>query len=185
MEDLIGSEVVVTLKMDGENTTLYPDGYLHARSIDSVSNWTRDIAKKIHSQIAHDIPTGHRLCCENVYAKHSIHYPDGYLEGYLYLLSVWNDDTCLSYDDTLMYAELFSLPTPKQLYRGVYDESALKELAANLDTAIEEGFVVRATRAFNYENFSSCVTKYVRAGHVQTDQHWLKNASPNGKISSK
>jgi hypothetical protein len=185
MEDLIGSEVVVTLKMDGENTTLYPDGYLHARSIDSVSNWTRDIAKKIHSQIAHDIPIGYRLCCENVYAKHSIHYPDGYLEGYLYLLSVWNDDTCLSYDDTLMYAELFSLPTPKQLYRGVYDESALKELAANLDTAIEEGFVVRATRAFNYENFSSCVTKYVRAGHVQTDQHWLKNASPNGKISSK
>ena len=26
--------VVVTIKMDGENTTIYPDGYVHARSLD-------------------------------------------------------------------------------------------------------------------------------------------------------
>ena len=24
-----GMEVVVTIKMDGENTTIYPDGYIH------------------------------------------------------------------------------------------------------------------------------------------------------------
>jgi hypothetical protein len=176
-------EVVALLKYDGENTSGYPDGYTHARSIDSKSNWTRDIVKKIFSVIHHDIPDGFRLCCENLYAKHSIYYPDGYLEGYLYLLSVWdNENYCLSYDDTLEYAELFDLPTPKELYRGPFDIEELKKVAKNLNTSIEEGFVVRVTRKFHYDEFSECVAKYVREGHVQTDQHWLKNAIPNGAL---
>lgn len=176
-----GKEVVALLKMDGENTSLYHDNYMHARSIDSKTNWTRDIAKTIHSVIQHDIPEGYRLCCENVYAKHSIYYPEGYLEGYLYLLSVWNEkNECLSWDDTLLYADLLDLPTPKQFYRGVFDEKILKDISKNLDPSIEEGFVVRLTSGFSYEEFSECVTKYVREGHVQTDQHWLKNAIPNG-----
>ena len=174
-------EVVVSLKMDGENTTLYNDNYMHARSIDSKTNWTRDLAKTIHSAIKNDIPEGYRLCCENVYAKHSIYYPEGYLEGYLYLLSIWNDkNECLSWDDSLVYADLLDLPTPKELYRGPFDEKVLKNLAKNLDLSVEEGFVVRVTASFPYEKFSECVTKYVRKGHVQTDQHWLKNAIPNG-----
>lgn len=181
LNKLEGQDVIVLLKMDGENTTLYHDNYMHAQSIDSKTNWTRDIAKTIHSLIAHDIPEGYRLCCENVYAKHSIFYPDGYLEGYLYLLSVWNDkNECLSWDDTLEYAELLDLPTPKEFYRGVFDLKELQYIAKNLNLSIEEGFVVRATKGFSYEEFSECVTKYVRHGHVQTDQHWLKNAIPNG-----
>lgn len=181
LSKLEGEEIVVLLKMDGENTTLYPDNYMHARSIDSKTNWTRDIAKTIHSVIRHEIPDEYRLCCENVYAKHSIYYPDGYLEGYLYLLSVWDDkNDCLSYDDTLEYASLLDLPTPKEIYRGPFDQKKLKELAEKLDLSTEEGFVVRVTRKFSYDEFSECVTKYVREGHVQTDEHWLKNAIPNG-----
>jgi hypothetical protein len=181
LSKLEGQEVVVLLKMDGENTTLYHDNYMHARSIDSKTNWTRDIAKKIHSAIRHDIPEGYRLCCENVYAKHSIYYPDNYLEGYLYLLSVWNEkNECLSWDDTIEYAQLLDLPTPKEIYRGIFDLKELEKLAKNLDLSIEEGFVVRATKGFAYDEFSEHVTKYVREGHVQTDQHWLKNATPNG-----
>lgn len=179
---LEGKQVVATLKMDGENTTLYHDEYMHARSIDSKTNWTRDIAKKIHSVIRHDIPEGWRLCCENLYAKHSIYYPDGYLDGYLYLLSIWdNTNTCLSWKDTKEFAELLDLPTPKEIYNGVFDVNKLKKLAKNLDRDIEEGFVVRLSDGFKYENFSNCVTKFVRSGHVQEDAlHWLKTAVPNG-----
>ena len=40
-----GIEVVVTIKMDGENTTVYPDGYVHARSLDGTGyewqNWLK------------------------------------------------------------------------------------------------------------------------------------------------
>ena len=42
-------EVVVTVKMDGENTTLYPD-YLHARSLDSRNHPSRNWIKNLHSQ---------------------------------------------------------------------------------------------------------------------------------------
>lgn len=41
-------EVVVTVKMDGENTTIYPTGEYHARSLDSKH-------KEYHSSL---IPTG-------------------------------------------------------------------------------------------------------------------------------
>ena len=177
-----GQEVVALLKMDGENTTLYRDNYMHARSIDSKTNWTRDVAKKIHSIIRYDIPENYRLCCENLYAKHSILYPEGYLEGYLYLLSVWNEkNECLSWDDTKVYADLFDLPVPKEIYRGVFDQEKLKKLVPNLDTSVEEGFVVRLTGSFQYDDFSQSVTKYVRKGHVQENaEHWLKTAIPNG-----
>lgn len=176
-----GKEVVATLKMDGENTTFYPDEYMHARSIDSPYNWTRTVAKKIHSVIRHDIPKDYRLCLENCYAKHSIEYPPNYLEGYVYLLSVWNEkNESLSWDDTVLFAELLDLPLPKQVYRGVFDLNILKKISEQLDPSLEEGFVVRLTDSFSYENFSKSVTKYVREGHVQTDEHWLKNAVPNG-----
>lgn len=181
-----GQEIQVSLKMDGENTTLYHDNYLHARSIDSKTNWTRNFAKSIHSNLVatQSIPENFRLCCENVFAKHSIYYPDGYLEGYLYLLSVWNDkNKCLSVKETDEYAELLDLPRPKELYRGVFDYDKLKELSKNLDTSIEEGFVVRLTREFSYDEFSKCVTKFVRAGHVQDNaEHWLRNAVQNGAL---
>lgn len=175
-------EVVALVKMDGENTNMYHgDNEFHARSLDSPYNWTRTIVKQVHNVIHHDIPEGWRLCLENCYAEHSIRYPDNYLEGYLYLLSVWNDkNQCLSYDETKTYAELFDLPMPKELYRGPFDMEAFKKLSKTLDTNIEEGFVVRVTRSFDYDEFSQVVTKYVRSGHVQTDQHWLKNAKPNG-----
>ncbi len=66
-------DVVVTEKLDGENTTLYHD-YLHARSIDSKSHPSRDWIKRFHAKVRYDIPEDFRICGENMYAKHSIFY---------------------------------------------------------------------------------------------------------------
>ncbi len=66
-------DVVVTEKLDGENTTLYHD-YLHARSIDSKSHPSRDWIKRFHAKIQYDIPEDFRICGENMYARHSIFY---------------------------------------------------------------------------------------------------------------
>lgn len=183
LENFQNKEVVITLKMDGENTTMYHDGYSHARSIDSKTNWTRDIVKRILSVIQYDIPENYRLCCENLYAKHSIFYPENYLDGYVYLLSVWNDkNECLSWDDTVEFAELLDLPQPKVLYRGLFDEKKIKEIASNLDLNLEEGFVVRLTEKIKFDDFSKSFTKYVRKNHVQEDaEHWLKSTHPNGQ----
>lgn len=178
---LVGEEVVATLKLDGENTSLYPH-YMHARSIDSASNWTRDVAKKIHSVIRQDIPEGWRLVCENLYAKHSIYYPEGYLEGYLYLLFIWDEhNNALHYDEQVEFANMLDLPTPKVLYRGVYDEQELKKVSTQLDPSIEEGFVVRRVKPFAYSQFADYTAKYVRKNHVQDNsEHWITSTYPNG-----
>lgn len=66
-----GKEVVVTEKMDGENTTMYRD-YIHARSVDGRSHPSRAWVKQLHGRICFDIPEGWRFCGENMYAQHSI-----------------------------------------------------------------------------------------------------------------
>jgi len=184
---LNGHEVIVTLKMDGENTTYYSDGYYHARSIDSRSNVSRDYAKQKLAAIQYMLPEGYRICCENLYAIHSIAYPDDYLEDYLYLLSIWDkDNICLSWDDTEYFARMLSIPQPKVLYRGEFNLIALEKLSKTIDTETEEGFVVRRTSEISYEEFPTHVAKWVRPFHVQNDsEHWIKNIKKNGEILKK
>ena len=68
-----GKEVVVSLKMDGENTTMYPD-YIHARSVNEMKHSSQSWIKSFHSKIKYSIPEDHRICGENLYAEHSISY---------------------------------------------------------------------------------------------------------------
>ena len=70
-----GKEVVITEKMDGENTSMYRDG-IHARSIDGRHHPSRDWVKALHGKICLEIPEGWRLCGENLYARHSIAYEE-------------------------------------------------------------------------------------------------------------
>lgn len=65
-----GQEVVVTEKMDGENTTLYRD-YYHARSLDSNSHPSQSWARAFHARMSYNIPDGWRVCAENLYARQS------------------------------------------------------------------------------------------------------------------
>jgi hypothetical protein len=172
-----GQAVVVTLKMDGENTTLYPH-HLHARSLDSVHHPSRAWVKGLHATIAHLIPDGWRLCGENLYAEHSIRYED--LPSYFMLLSVWNEENiCLSWQETQEWAALLDLTLPPVLYQGQWDEAAIR--AITLDPATQEGYVVRVAARFPYAEFGGRVAKWVRPHHVQTDNHWMHRAVvPNG-----
>src|ERR1035437_2474362 len=68
-----GKRVIVTLKMDGENTTFYSD-YIHARSLDSNSHPTRDWVKGLWSRVCYLLDDNMRVCGENLYAVHSMEY---------------------------------------------------------------------------------------------------------------
>lgn len=165
----IGREVVVTEKMDGENTTLYTD-HIHARSLDSQHHPSRDWVKRWHHTIAHEIPQGWRICGENMYAQHSIEYFE--LESYFYGFSLWNErNECLSWVETKEWFALLGISSPPILYQGIWDESYLRSLV--LDTQKVEGYVVRLAASFHYEQFAQAVAKWVRPRHVQTDQHWM------------
>ncbi len=164
-----GVDVVVTEKMDGENTTMYRDG-LHARSLDSRHHPSRDWVKRLQAELGYQIPERWRLCGENLYARHSIAYTG--LQGYFYLFSIWDEtNTCLSWDDTREWAHLLNLPTPPELYRGMWDAAHIEALT--IDPSTTEGYVVRRAEAFPFDAFGTSVAKWVRPHHVQTDQHWM------------
>lgn len=161
-----GREVVITEKLDGENTSIYCD-YIHARSINSGKHQSRDWVNSLWGSIKEDIPEGYRICGENLYAKHSIKYFN--LESYFYVFSIWNGDECLSWNDTLEYCSLLNLSHVPVLYEGVFSE----EVLPTLDFDKQEGYVVRLKEGFSLADFGSSVAKYVRKNHVQTDKHWL------------
>jgi hypothetical protein len=171
---LEGREVVITVKMDGENTTLYSE-YLHARSLEYEAHPSRSWVKAIHGQVGHDIPPGWRVCGENLYAKHSLKYE--HLKDYFQVFSVWNEkNVCLSWDDTLLWTELLGLKPVSVLYKGVWDETITRQLYSNVvDNDPCEGYVVRVTDSFHYREFRNVVGKYVRKDHVQTHGHWMRS----------
>ena len=183
--DSLGKEngVVVTLKMDGENTTMYSD-YLHARSIEYEAHPSRSWVKAVHGRMGHDIPEGWRVCGENLYAKHSIKYEN--LNDYFQVFSIWNDKNfCLSWDDTELYAELLGLRVVPVLYRGPWDEKIVRALHQEFrDGDPCEGYVVRLQESFHYRDFRRCVGKYVRASHVTTHGHWMRSKLEMNKVKT-
>lgn len=174
-----GKQIVVTLKMDGENTTLY-NNHMHARSIDSAFHESRSWVKQWWSTWKHDIPMNMRICGENLFARHSIIYSN--LKSYFYGFNIWIDDKCLSWDETLEYFDLFNITPVEVIYDGIFDIKILEELAKKLDTNIHEGFVVRNKESFDYNEFSKNVVKYVRKNHVQTSSHWQFQAVIKNKL---
>lgn len=164
--------VVITEKMDGENTSIYTNTF-HARSLDSRHHNSRDWVARLQSTIGYKIPVGWRICGENLYAKHSIKYQN--LPTYFLAFSVWNENNiCLNWNDTLDVLKELSLMHPPVLYHGIYSDDIVVDLIQQLDMDKQEGFVVRLSEDFKYENFESSVAKFVRKNHVQTDSHWMR-----------
>lgn len=139
-----GLEVVVTEKLDGENTTLYRD-YMHARSLETPLHPSQNWIKAFHAGIRYLIPEGFRICGENLYARHSIPYNN--LQSYFYLFSIWTDtNECLNWDETMSWAQSLKAAIPQILYRGIWDEQKIRAL--QIDTQKCEGYVVRIARSF-------------------------------------
>ena len=166
-----GREVVITEKRDGENSTLRYDK-VHARSLDSKDHESRHWLKSLWDSIRYSIPENFRICGENLFAKHSIYYDN--LDTYFEVFSIWENDKCLSWDDTIEYCELLNLKPVPVIYRGVYgSEKMWDRISKYLLNDNVEGYVIRLCDSFSYYNFDISVAKWVRKNHVQTDKHWM------------
>lgn len=174
-----GKNVVQTIKMDGENTTMYSN-YIHARSLDGRHHDSRNWVKQFHAGLAQDIPEGWRVCGENLFARHSIGYEN--LPSYFLGFSIWNErNRCLPWAETLEWFELLGITPVETIYQGVWDPEAIK--AAWQGRTGQEGYVVRLADGFGYSEFRQSVAKFVRANHVQTDQHWMQGTiTKNGIV---
>lgn len=163
--------IVITIKMDGENTSLYSD-YYHARSIDSKYHKSRNYVKQLHGNIKHLIPQDWRICGENLYAKHSIHYEN--LESYFMVFSIWNDkNICLSYSETIEWCELLNLKHVPIIEICQFNINKLKIICNNLDKNINEGIVIKNINEYHYNDFKHNIAKFVRKNHVNTSDHWM------------
>jgi len=182
----IGKEVVVSVKLDGENSSLYSN-YIHARSVDSKHHESRDWIKSFHAKIKHEIPENWRFCGENLYAEHSIRYNN--LDSYFYLFNIWNENNeALSWDDTVEYANMLNINIVPEIYRGVWDKDKIHDAYLNYCSKSPdpvEGYVIRITDKIPYRDYRRCTAKFVRKSHVTTDQHWMtKKVVRNGLKNS-
>jgi hypothetical protein len=186
LDNFIGKRVIVTEKLDGENTSMYTD-HIHARSINSGSHPSRSWVKQLWNRISADIPKGWRICGENLYAEHSVPYTD--LPSYFMGFSIWTDkNICLSWYETLEYFSLLDIVPVPVLYDGTYDEKIIRSLYDDSKWECMEGYVIRVSDAFTYSDFKFKVAKFVRDKHVQTVKHWMhgqpvkKNGLKNEQI---
>lgn len=88
----------------------------------------------------------------------------------------------LTRDDTVLYAELLELPLVRVIYDGIYDERVIRDLCESIVTDRVEGAVLRLADSFGYDEFNQSVMKFVREGHVQTDDHWMHQAIVPNKL---
>ena len=168
----IGKHVVISEKMDGENTSLYRHG-LHARSLDSRYHPSRDWVKALHAQVGYRIPAGWRICGENCFAQHSISYH--HLDSYFLAFSVWNEhNLCLSWREAQDFLHELGLTPVPVIFEGLFDAEAVQQIC--LDTKVSEGYVIRSTGEFAFADFANNVAKWVRSNHVQSEQHWMHQA---------
>lgn len=176
---LVGKRVIITEKMDGESSTIYPDGFTHARSVDSRHHDSRTLIKGIAASIGYQLNEGMRVCGENLFAKHSIEYHA--LPAYFLIYNIWQDDTCLDWDKTVDWATRLGLLAVPVIFDGIWEteekavslwENYIATLPPNQES---EGFVVRIADAFERKDFKDCVFKYVRSNHVQSSDHWMSS----------
>ena len=173
---LEGRTVVVTEKMDGENTSIYADR-VHARSLEEARH--KDIVKALAAQFQYKLGN-FRVCGEDMQYKHSIFYDN--LESYFLGFSAWEGDACLSWGHTLgLFKHLGVTPVPV-LYTGLFNLQAFEDMFMEMDHEKQEGIVVRLADQFRMFSFHRYVFKAVRANHVQTNEHWLHSKRIQNKL---
>jgi hypothetical protein len=180
--NFINKRVIVTLKMDGENTTMYND-HIHARSLDSPTHDTRNWVKGLWSRISYLLDENMRICGENLYAVHSIEYKS--LPTYFMLFSIWLDNRCLSWDETIEYAKILGLETVPVIYDDIYDrEKIIKSFDSYKNQ--NEGYVIRIAEEFNYIDFRKSIAKFVRPEFSQvvnnSHGHWISKKIVTNKL---
>jgi hypothetical protein len=181
-------EVVHTEKLDGENNCLSRYGvFARSHAAPTVSAWTKRIRQQ-WELIKNDLGDL-EIFGENLYAIHSIEYKK--LEHHYYVFAVRSQDKWLSWEEVTFYAAMFDFPTvPVLKVVRPQDEVSLQREVLTLvqqssvldsyDTLTGqrctcEGVVSRNSGEYSVNEFERHVFKYVRKGHVKTDEHWTRN----------
>ena len=182
-------QLVHTEKLDGENNCLSKLGvFARSHSAPTTSAWTETI-RQYWKMIKNDLGDL-EIFVENCYAIHSIEYRQ--LDHHFYVFGVREMDRWLSWEETKFYANMLDLPTvpeiqifPQPTDRVAFERSTLNivggpgafeplEAATGQPTTME-GIVTRNAAGYAVDDFGENVFKYVRKGHVKTNEHWTRH----------
>ncbi len=182
-------ELVHTEKLDGENNCLNKYGvFARSHATPTTSPWTATI-RQYWQQVKNDLGEL-EIFLENCYAIHSLQYTK--LEHHFFVFAVRLNDTWLSWEETKFYAAMLDLPVvpeiavvPKPAVKTDFEQCVLQMITgagsfapfdkATQQPATMEGLVTRNAAPYKSEKFKHNVFKYVRKGHVKTDEHWTRN----------
>lgn len=172
-------------KMDGSNVCLTREG-VFPRGSGVLAPETYDWLKAEHNKIKHKIPTNYRIYGENMYAVHSVEYKE--LKSYFYMFAVF-DMEYLRWLSPLKMSDIamgIGFPTSIKSFGGLWEHTG-----ATMEKDFEREYRVTTTRDDEYQRdmegwvvwtnydipvhmFDKMVFKWVREGHVQTDEHWTR-----------
>lgn len=181
VDSLLGEEIVITEKLDGENTGMTNDNvYARSHAAPTTSAWSREVRMLHKIKVEGLLEDDFYIFGENLEGIHSIEYTN--LKSYFFIFGIRHNSTWLSWDEVEEYAYLLDIPTVPVLFRGTVNTEV--ELQTLVDSLVKqqsslggnrEGIVVRKADSFDDFEFSESVMKWVRKGHVQTDKHWTRN----------
>jgi RNA ligase len=180
--------IVHTEKLDGENNCLNRYGvFARSHAAPTISPWTKALRDK-WELLKNDLGDL-EIFGENLYAIHSIAY--GKIDQHYFVFGVRVADQWLSWDEVKFYAQAFDFAVVPELgissvtSEPILKASVLKYAAEQSEfestdidsgkTCSREGVVSRSAAGFHVDDFAANVFKYVRKGHVKTDEHWTRN----------
>ncbi|RAJ05534.1 RNA ligase [Chitinophaga skermanii] len=181
--------LVHTEKLDGENNCLNKYGvFARSHAAPTTSPWTSTL--RTYWQLIKRELGDLEIFLENLYAVHSLHYTK--LDHHFYVFAVRENGLWLSWEETKFYAAMLDLPTvpeisifPTPLQQTHFESEVLQIVQGpgafapvdtiSLQPSTMEGIVTRNAAAYSVDAFAQNVFKYVRKGHVKTDEHWTRN----------
>lgn len=172
---ILENEVILTEKLDGENTCIKKDG-VYGRSHASPTGhpWAENMWV-IWQYIQHELGDL-EIFGENLYGIHSIEYEQ--LPSHFFVFAMREGDSWLSWEEVLFYSEMLELYTIPVIEMGHFTPKEVEKLISDRmpkGAAFGgecEGFVLRNANSFHDNDFKFNLIKYVRANHVKTDKHW-------------
>lgn len=178
---LIGREIVITEKLDGENTGMKNEGvYARSHGTFTTSAWSREVRQLHLMKVKDNLDENTFIFGENMEGIHSIEYTN--LDSYFYMFGIRDNLVWLSWDEIEEYSYLLGIPTVPVLFRGIVNsEKELRELVEGLVKNQSklggdiEGVVVRVSDRFDDDDFKNSLQKCVRKNHVTTTEHWTRN----------
>lgn len=176
--------IVITEKLDGSNC-LISTGGVYARSTgqEAAHSWFA-MVRKHHAWKTLNL-NDHYFYGEELFGVHSIEYGPIKEDETFRLFAVRAGDFWFPWSDVEGFASKLNVKTTPVLFKGTF--GSVKEIDKWFEEEINkpsvlggerEGFVIRYSSNIGIKHFGTFVAKYVRAGHIQTDQSWTRNWQP-------